>query len=256
MRNRILVLLAGLALVTVPVFAVQPQRSVASAPVALQTPEGGVLYDQNNNVGTNSITSQNFEAANDAFDGAAADDFQVPSGVTWTVNEVFIPGVYFNGTGPVASVDVNFYADSGGLPGAVQCTASGIVPTDAAGTFNIVLTVPCVLSEGSYWVSVIANMDLVPGGQWGWTERTVQSFNPSAWQNPGGGFATPCTTWGARVGLCAVGTDLDLAFTLFGTEGTAASLIEVPTLGAWGLAALALLLAAVSIRLLRRRRAA
>ena len=256
MSKRIVLLLAGLALATLPAFAVQPLRSVASAPAAIPVHEGAVLYDQTDNLGANSITSQNFEAASDAFDNAAADDFEVPAGLAWTVNEVFVPGVYFNGPGPAASVDVNFYADSGGLPGAVECTAAGVVPTDAAGSFNIALAAPCVLSEGAHWVSVIANMDFAPGGQWGWTERTVQSFSPSAWQNPGGGFGTPCTTWGARAGLCLVGTDPDLGFTLFGTESAVASLIEVPTLGGWGLTALAILLAAGSLRLLRRRKTA
>ncbi len=256
MIKRVFLLLAGLALVTLPTYAVQPQQSVASAPAAILSPEGAVLYDQTDSPGTNSITSQNFEAVNDAFDNSAADDFQVPAGVAWTVNEVFVAGVYFGGPGPAPSVDVNFYADSGGLPGAVECTAAGVAPTDAAGSFNIALAVPCVLSEGPHWVSVVANLDFGVGGQWGWTERSVQSFNPSAWQNPGAGFATPCTSWGARAGLCLIGTEPDLIFTLFGTEGAVASLIEVPTLGAWGLAALALLLAAVSIRLLRRRGAA
>lgn len=256
MSKRIVVLLAGLALVTLPAFAVQPLRSVASAPVAIPVPEGGVLYDQTDNPGAGGISSQNFEAANNAFDNAAADDFQVPAGLAWTVNEVFVPGVYFGGPGPAASVDVNFYADSGGLPGAVECTAAGVVPTDSAGSFNIALPAPCVLPEGAHWVSVVANQDFTPFGQWGWTERTVQSFSPSAWQNPGGGFGTPCTAWGARFGLCAVGLDPDLAFTLFGTTSTAVSVIEVPTLGGWGLAALALALAAVSFRLLRRSKTA
>ena len=31
-------------------------------------------------------------------------------------------------------------------------------------------------------------MTFNPNGEWGWTDRTVQSNNPAAWQNPGGGF--------------------------------------------------------------------
>src|SRR5437868_1270781 len=52
------------------------------------------LYDQYNNAGTNSTVSQDFEAANDAFDNQLADDFVVPSGQTWNVNEVDVQGVY------------------------------------------------------------------------------------------------------------------------------------------------------------------
>ena len=35
-------------------------------------------------------------------------------------------------------------------------------------------------------------------GQWGWTDRTITSNMGAAWQNPGGGFATACTTWSCR----------------------------------------------------------
>jgi hypothetical protein len=32
------------------------------------------------------------------------------------------------------------------------------------------------------------------GGEWGWTDRTVQSNDVAAWQNPGGGFLV-CPNW-------------------------------------------------------------
>ncbi|MCO5244666.1 MAG: hypothetical protein M9927_12720 [Anaerolineae bacterium] len=46
----------------------------------------------------------------------------------------------------------------------------------------------------------------------------MQSNSASAWQNPGGGFGSPCTTWGPVV-VCGVGTDPDLVFRLSGTIG-------------------------------------
>ncbi len=256
MTKCISALVAGLALVALPAVAVQPTRSVASAPATIHLPTGNILYDQTDNVGTTSITSQNFETANDAFDNAAADDFEVPAGFTWTVTDLNIPGVYFNGVGPVVSVDVNFYADSTGLPGASECAAAGVVPvSDTLGTFAINLPTACVLPAGAHWVSVIANMDLAVGGQWGWTERAVQSFTGSVWQNPANGFGSDCTTWANRVG-CGIGTDPDLLFALFGTANNTVSIVEVPTLGVWGFAALALLLATGGLWLLARRRTA
>ncbi|HRX05090.1 MAG TPA: choice-of-anchor R domain-containing protein, partial [Anaerolineae bacterium] len=179
-----------------------------------------VLYDQTDNIGINSITSQDFEAANDAYDNQAADDFVIPPGDgSWTIDEVYVPGAYYNGTGPAPAVNVFFYQDAAGLPGTLVYTALGLVPTDAAGTFTIALTVPAVLPAGTYWVSVQAVMSFAVGGQWGWTERTVQSNSASAWQNPGGGFGSPCTTWGPRAAVCGVGTDPDLVFRLSGTIG-------------------------------------
>ena len=54
------------------------------------------------------------------------------------------------------------------------------------------------LGPGTYWVSVQARMDFSPFGQWGWTDRTVQSNNSAAWQNPGGGFGV-CPTWHSKL---------------------------------------------------------
>ena len=45
-------------------------------------------------------SSQNFEADLDAYDDELADDFVVPGGDAWTIDQVDAAGVYFNGTGP------------------------------------------------------------------------------------------------------------------------------------------------------------
>ncbi|MFH1197155.1 MAG: hypothetical protein V1720_15770, partial [bacterium] len=175
-----------------------------------------VLYEQMNNLAANSITSQNFEASNDAYDNYAADDFDVVG--TWSVTSVEVVGVYFNGSGPVNSVNVWFYSNVSNLPGASVFQALNVVPSAglATGSFTIPLSTPAVLPAGHYWLVVQANMDFAVGGQWGWTERTVQAFNPSAWQNPGGGFGTSCSSWGYRISACGVGNDIDLAFRING----------------------------------------
>ena len=192
-----------------------------SAPVAgsLAPYEGPlvVLYDQTSNPGANSITSQDFEAAKDAYDNQAADDFVVPAGVSWSVSQVEVAGVYYNGTGPAPTVNVFFYNNATTLPGTQVYSALGVVPTDVSGSFTIALTTPAVLPAGTYWVSVQAVMSFSAGGQWGWTERTIQSNSASAWRNPGGGFGSPCANWGARVATCLVGTQPDLIYRLSGT---------------------------------------
>ena len=150
-----------------------------------------VLYDQYDNAGAQSTSSQNFEAAFDAFDDELGDDFVVPDGETWNVNQVDVAGVYFNGTGPMTSANVNFYSDASGLPGSQVATRPGLTVGDTAGSLTIAIPSAVSLPAGHYWVSVQANMDFGAGGQWGWTTgpsgrttkrpgRTQAAASPSA----------------------------------------------------------------------------
>jgi hypothetical protein len=178
-----------------------------------------VLYDQLDNPGLFSTGSQDFEPAQDAFDDFTADDFVVPGGQTWNITEVDAQGVYFNGAGPAASFHVFFYQNSGGLPGANVYTAMAQPYVNNAGVFQVTLAAPAVLSPGTYWVSVQCRMDFGAGGQWGWTDRTVTSNNPAAWQNPGGGFLV-CPTWGVRTTCIPTSSgEPDQMFRLVGTTG-------------------------------------
>jgi len=203
-------------------FAQAPLMSGPGAGVAHHPPESPTavtLYTQDDNPGAASSGSQDFEAANDAFDDESADDFVVPGGNLWNVSGVHVQGVYFNGTGPTPAVHVHFYADAAGLPGGSVCDYLDVVPTDTAGTFDIALPTPCTLGPGTYWLSVIAHMDFTPLGQWGWTDRTVVSNSPSAWRNPGGGFGTTCSpSWGAKT-ACVTGSSPDFVFSISGTPG-------------------------------------
>ena len=76
-----------------------------------------VLFDQMGNPGTNSITSQNFEAANDIYDSFAADDFAFLDD-TWWISSIEVAGVYYNGSGTASSANVWIYSSNGfgGLP--------------------------------------------------------------------------------------------------------------------------------------------
>ena len=80
------------------------------------------------------------------------------------------------------------------------------------------------LGAGTYWVSVQANQNLIPQGQWGWRDRSVQSNTNASWQNPGNGFGTGCTTWAARATTCIGGSDAgapDQVYRLLGNDGAA-----------------------------------
>lgn len=178
-----------------------------------------VLWDQNNNQGVSSIVSQNFETALDAYDSQGADNFSIPANTDWGIQQVVVSGVYFNGPGPGNSFNVCFYTDNGGLPNntAVACknnqgfTASG-------STFTINLTPPVKIPRSApdnLWISVQQNLDFTPGGEWGWTDRTVANGAPAAWRNPPDGFGTGCSNW-SNMNACIGVNDPDFAFALLG----------------------------------------
>ncbi|MBK7379756.1 MAG: T9SS type A sorting domain-containing protein [Ignavibacteriales bacterium] len=200
-----------------------------------------VLYDQTATVDSFGTTSQDFETIYDAYDNQAADDFKVPSGVSWSVTRVFVPGFYTLDATP--TVDVWFYQNNRptSLPGTQIYSALGIVPTlDATGTLTIDLPTPADLCSGTWWVSVQANLDFGAGSQWYWLNSFGQLNSESGWENLGNGFATGCdTTWHRRVTDCLVGdsSSFDMAFRLEGTVGSACAItVTVPNGGeSWAL---------------------
>ena len=179
-----------------------------------------MLYSQYDNPGANASNSQDFETSNDAFDDELADDFVVPASTTWNIQTVDASGVYFNGPGPAASFNVRFYADSSGAPGALAAARLAQPYTNTSGDFTITLSSPVSLTAGTYWMSVQARQDFTPNGEWGWTDRTVQSNNGAMWQNPGGGFGVGCTTWTPKTTCIAGNSGPDQVFSLSGTSGS------------------------------------
>jgi hypothetical protein len=193
------------------------QTRTPAPPTPTQTPTAGVLYNQYNNAGTHSISSQNFEPESDRYDDELADDFVVPGGQTWYVTQVDVDGAY-SGSGPADSVNVRFYANGDlHLPGILVAERLDQTYTGSAGNFAVALSPSVLLMPGTYWVSVQANQNMWPAGQWGWTDRTVQLNYEAAWRNPGGGFTNPCIDWGYRATTCdIVPTSPDQVFLLRG----------------------------------------
>lgn len=158
------------------------------------------------------VNSQNYEAAFDAYDSQAADDFILAG--PCTVTSIDIIGAYYSGAGPAVSETVTFYADADGKPGAVLNTQT-VAGADVAGSFAIHLS-PVTFAPGTtYWVSVQINMDFTLGGQWGWENTSTLMGLDAQWQNPGGGLGT-CTTWG-DMQTCVGAPGPDFMFSLNGS---------------------------------------
>ena len=165
-------------------------------------PTANVLWDQYNNPATEppiNIGSQKFEPAMAVFDDQVADDFIVttgPPGFGMCVTSVRVMGEYSEGGGPASSFNVYIYTNgAGNLPGTLIGGYLNLPYTGTPPDFTINFPSPFCRAQGTtYWVSVQARQDST-NGQWFWHNRTVQSNAGAAWQNPGDGYSTGCTSW-------------------------------------------------------------
>jgi hypothetical protein len=68
-------------------------RSRATAPGGPPLPPPpDTLYDQYDNPGIISSSSQNYEASNNSYDDELADDFVIPGGIGWNIQTVDVSG--------------------------------------------------------------------------------------------------------------------------------------------------------------------
>ena len=177
-----------------------------------------VLYNQNSDDAGVSVNSQNYTSGSSRYDDQGADDFVVPKSKNWTITEVDVTGVYYQGSGPATSENVIFYKDKKGIPGdpVAKGTFNGLGGT---GGPDFALVLPgkgLTIKPGRYWVSVIANMSFYPeGNQWGWEVNPVRHGKQAMWRNPQGGFGS-CTTWGT-IERCADSSGPDFMFALRGS---------------------------------------
>jgi hypothetical protein len=219
-------LLCAVGLLSLPAIAQAPTPSTSSSnntspnsailPSSLASPNV-VLYNQYDHPSASSYSSQNFEPSLDGYDDFVADDFIVPAGQKWSINQVDVLGAYFNGSGPAASMNVFIYTEAITLPGTLLDSRTNLSFTSVYTNFAITISPTIMLPTGKYWLSVQANENFDPNGQWGWTGRTITSNYPAAWQNPGGGFGSQCTSWKLRSSCIGGVSAPDQVFRLSGT---------------------------------------
>jgi len=193
---------------------------VVSMPAACAA---GFLYDQNNSCSNTYITSENI-ASEPYFQSRVADDFFVPAGATWSIEQVAAAGSYFGGPQTPATFDVFFYADAAGAPGnsIEACANAGATFSSLGSLFTVTLQNSCSLAGGptgsTYWFSVQANLADSPSTDWGWRERTVKSGNLSRVEYPGG--VSQCMSWGMKTDCVAAfeSATPDQCFSLLGAS--------------------------------------
>ncbi|MGA9343392.1 MAG: hypothetical protein WBV61_13790, partial [Rhodanobacteraceae bacterium] len=181
-----------------------------------------VLYDQTTSSYGAGIISQNFTSTTaDTYNAAVADDFVVTDAAGWTVNQVNFAGIYFNGSGPADSFDIAIYADNGGFPAAAPtCTYTGLSYTASGSAFSVPLSSGCSLDQGTYWLSVVANMSFSAGGEFGWDtfEPATVPGEAAEFQNPSDFFGTGCTTW-TNIQTCITAASSSAGLQIIGAVG-------------------------------------
>lgn len=170
--------------------------------------------------GLNGNPSQDFAAANDAFDSKSADDFEISA--EGTICQIAVTGSV-TGAGfdadPNSAIIIEIWEDDAGLPGTMIYTetlpAAGLDP-GLTGDFAVFPTGGPVLVPGTkYYLSVIVRLEFALGGQWFWDSSSDGSGNVWAFENAGDGFGTGCTTWNLGttcLGVAEVDRSMDIAF--------------------------------------------
>lgn len=156
-------------------------------------PRGTVLYDQSGTAANGAA----IQFSGSVYDSEGADDFVVTDASGWSVSGLNLQTSFSAAPPGGITYDVNFYADSGGAPGATAaCSYPGISGTldGTATALSISLPAPCDLAQGTYWLSVVPNMTWPPQFFWS-LDANATIGAPGQWRNPGDGYASGCTAW-------------------------------------------------------------
>jgi hypothetical protein len=182
-----------------------------------------VLYDQTDGQGIPAILSTEEAPPRDT---QVADDFVVPAGQSWRIEQVDVAGMTIGS--PPSLVNVFIYADAGVVPGA-ELFAATDVPASGGPNYSVPFAGAPILSAGSYWISIQQANGAV-GNEWYWRESAVLHGDGAVYRNPSGG-SNPCTVWTPRLTCFPSPPNPSVPDQIFKLSGTAIPVNEF-TLGA------------------------
>jgi hypothetical protein len=173
---------------------------------------------------TGGVTAQDFETAYDQYDAQGADDFIVPSGVTWYIDSILIPGSYSATATTTCGLIYNIHTDNGGEPSSTIVfgdTINSNLDGNGDGDLVVRFETPVSLTSGHYWLVANGRKNFASGGgQWYWQRDVSLTGYPALWRNPGNGFGSSCLSWTTFYDCTALGmSDSGLAFSIYGCYG-------------------------------------
>jgi hypothetical protein len=233
----------------------QPPRAPAPTPSPLRAPPlagqhlatgsarpTDLLYDQFDNFDNNGVNSQQYAPPMEPASNQAADDFPVPDGAIWSVNQVDVQGIIDPVIARPDGFNVFFYTSvvSGtyAVPDTPVYTATTlaytyVLPND----YSIPLPTPANLGGGqAYFVSVQAVLRFLRQNApldnlWYWGNRSVTAGSGAVFRAPGGG-GPGCAQWERRTFCQDDVNNPDEVFRLFGTAINPATATAMTTLTA------------------------
>ena len=256
------VVLTALLAVPFMAWAVPVISATGATSPAIPVPLGTqILWDQSDSKGL-AYASQNFVASLDACDIYGADDFIVGEG--WSIGAIHVIGLITGGAGLSNATSLHWaiYADQGGFPagypgsGADPVWSISLAPgnaqvilRDSNSDVSLILSSPLSLPAGKYWLVFYAN----PSQQWFWATASSLNNDVAELINPGRCFAIG-GGWVKILEAPICSTSHDFAFRLDGIgAGPGPDGRTIPTLDQWGMLFFALILAAASFLVIRRR---
>jgi hypothetical protein len=181
---------------------------VAALGLATSPATAEVLHDQLAGTAGASDATSDYVTDMPANSYQTADDFEVPSGQSWTITELDVSGRNLSVSRPV---NVFIYADtSNGLPGGEVFRQTNI-NTFVGPNFAIPVTGAPSLVPGSYWISPQVNR-LSGEPFWAWDDRQPLNGHPAVQRG------ASCADWQPRDFCSSDPGYPDEAFRLIGTS--------------------------------------
>lgn len=239
MRTATLRLSALLLALLLTVSQAQPVlQATTTGPIpTVRSANSAELYSTLGGATTSGTSTQLFPDFSDATLNTA-DDFVVPVGAIWQIEEIVASGFYSLGAaGTPSSISVYILGNTAGdLPDTINLSAGAIYAAEGLTTYSdvsgaFIITLPgggVQLPAGTYWLIIRPTMAFNGANQWFWFNSAVSASGKAhspvgaAWFQNQDLIGTDCVNvWGRRVSTCGIvgtGGDTSQAFALNGTS--------------------------------------
>jgi hypothetical protein len=196
------------------------------------TSEAQILYTQNTPVAGDVFVKEDLDFGGGAI-SQAADDFEVPAGQTWTINQIDLPGRYKYATSSgeggttsrVGGVNLSIYTNNAGALGELVYSNTLSLPeTQLDPNLEVAIPGGIALESGIYWVTIYTSIccfDVTQ--QWNWKTTATVMHHQALFKStlP---LSEDVINW-TPVSEVFSQPPVDMLFTLHGTSiGTAAPL--------------------------------